>query len=254
MSLSQSVVFGFDAIDIVGLSILFISIFICVPIIIYYLLKFHKHYADKTIMKYRNKSLIYTINILSIILLTIDRTYLSITCVLNISFFKNNLPTWPCYWGSSFSFWSIFLLFFIKTYLLYYEQRYHLSMINITWKKQINPEIECWYIQHRQSGFGNFKFLLKISIVPFIIIVCAEAFGENLLGNNLIFNILHLIIMGIPLILSFVIFFKTKSFNDHYRIRKEILYQIIIISIFIIFHVTIFILYTLIVYHIFGIE
>ena len=253
MKLSQSVLLDFDIIDIVGLSTLFIGIFIYMPIIIYYLIKFHKHYADKTIMKYRNKSLIYTINILSIIILTIDRTYLCLASVINMDKYIY-LPTWPCYLASSISFWIIFLLFFIKTYLLYFEQQYHLSMINITWKKQINPGIEDWYIKQRQSGFGSFKYLLKISVIPYIIIVCIEAFGENFFGDNLIFNIVHLIIIGIPLISSFVIFCKTKSFNDHYRIRREILYQIIIISIFIIFHVIFFILYSLIIYHTFNID
>ena len=213
-----------DSIDIVGFLFITINYFIIVPIFIYFLYQFYQ-YSKNSCFKdelHRSKTLIYLINIIIIFTILFERTFLlcSKVCIIII------INDFLIYLFISILWSFIMILFIIKVYHLYYKQEYNASIANMSWRKDINPTDQNWYISHK-STFGNTIFLIKLSIIPYIFIVLIETFVPIFIGSNLLFFIEYGFITSILSIIALYFFNKTKLFNDIYGIRHELLFQCI---------------------------
>lgn len=232
----------FDVVDVFGILAVTFGWFICVPIIIYYLYKLHQ-ISDETIMQNRHLSSIYTLNGLILCTLIFLQLFDALFTIWNVSMYKiqSIIPFWVLYLINAIFILPIFHQFALKTYLLYFEQKYQLAIINITWLKQLNNGVTDWYITKRHT-FGNFNYLLKLSIIPYTIqlsmyIVVHVWFD----GKPLLFHILTLLFSSLPLIIALVLFCRVKGFDDLYGIKNEIKYQCIIIFVMLIIYLILFV-------------
>ena len=225
-----------DYVDICGIIMLIIGIFICSPILIYALFRFHG-IKNAAILKYRNVTLTYFINILVLFTIIIERSCAFYTCIWNIDNTMSKVSLWIAHIGYGVCVWSIYLLFAIKTWLLYYEQKYHLSLINQVWKRLINESNTSWYILNRHK-YGDHKYLLKISIIPYILYIVVETLINIYLHQfsmviQIIFTFINWILTCFPLIFACIIYYKfhSKQFKDVYNISNELKYECIVIII-----------------------
>ena len=231
-----------DEVDICGFLAVTFGWFICVPIIIYYLYKLHE-ISDETIMQNRHLSSIYTLNGLILCTLIFLQLFDALFTIWNISMYKiqSIIPMWILYLINAIFILPIFDQFVLKTYLLYFEQKYQLAIINMTWLKHINNGVTDWYITKRQT-FGNFNYLLKISIIPYILQLSMYIIVHIWFdGKSLLFHILTLLFSSLPLIIALILFQRVKGFDDLYGIKDEIKYQCIIIFIMLIIYLLLFI-------------
>eukprot|EP01084_Bolivina_argentea_P002594 4798_1 len=216
-----------EALDVISIAwILFNYVVLC-PILVFSLYKFNKMDRDEKMMKYRSKKLVLIINIVMLFILLFNRLYTNSVSMLKFLDIRNK---WIFYLNFSLLFWSVFILFAIKVFHLYYKQRYSSAFQDMVWKKEINPNTYNWFISNKNK-FGRPKYCIKIIIIPFIICVAINTFVAYAKIDALI---LHCIQYSIPLIcilFSLLVFYKSKDIKDIYFIRNEIFYQIILLMV-----------------------
>eukprot|EP01084_Bolivina_argentea_P281211 481107_1 len=171
----NSIVYSLDTIDICGFVAVFFGWFICAPIISYYLYKIQQ-ISDESIMKHRHLLSIYTLNGVILCNIIFLELFIAIFMIWRVDIIYNNVMQWTLYLINGIFILPIFILFALKTYLLYFEQKYQLSIMNMTWLKQINSEITDYYIAKRQT-FGNFNYLVKISFIPYSLQILCYIFA-----------------------------------------------------------------------------
>ncbi len=142
----------------------------------------------------------------------------------------NNILTQIIYIVDGIFLWSIFALFCIKKWLLFYDKQYHEANADQIWKTQINTEYKSWF-ELNKNKWCNFDYIIKI------ICVCVESILE--LTFLLRFNIHSMIIFSIiwlpPLCILQCVYLK--RFDDMLGIKKEILYSIILMIIILFIHI-----------------
>lgn len=215
-----------DAIDIAGIVWIIFNYLILCPLMIVSAYHFCHLNPDESLQKYRSKALNCCLNIMMLLTLLIERPYANAVIVWN--FIQINV-NFVYYLVFSISWWSAFFLFFVKVFYLYYKQKYNMAVADLTWKIQLNPNENCnWYIMN-QHKYGNPIFMVKITMIPFSICVLTNTLISHFYGEGLILDFAQYFIASIPIIASFIIFYKSRIVNDIYGIRNEILYQCIII-------------------------
>ena len=165
-----------DSIDILGVIFQSINFIIFIPLIIYFLHEFSK-YRNETLMKYRSNILLYIIHFIVLFCLIVERLYMCLVRIWQII----DIPIWTVYCLLSLTWWSSMYLFSIKVYLLYYKQKYTLSIADVSWRKDINPNEENWYIKNKNK-YGNPIYLIKLAIIPYILSVFLESFVPYIAG------------------------------------------------------------------------
>eukprot|EP01084_Bolivina_argentea_P271948 462870_1 len=118
------------------------------------------------------------------------------------------------------------LLILCRFWLLHFQIQWtsHTKMLQIL--TQINPSAKdmSWYIRHRVT-LGNPKVCVNIMTVVFFIIVGISS-GVYFLcfdtDNRYIWCLTDSILLTLPIIGAFIIWFKTPKFFDLYLIRKEL--------------------------------
>lgn len=227
-----------DEISIISLIVLCTGYFIYTPLILYYWNKFNKM-KNEQMMKYRSPILVNIFNFVSLSTLIIYETYICFGRVLNI-FNSPPPPLWSFYFVIGINWWCVLGLFATKTYLLFYNQKYNMAVVNSVWQKDINPLQLNWYISHKQS-FGSVSWILIRIFLPFYIFsVSILTFFSSILKqeNNMItMHLLNTLLISVPLIFSYVIAWKAKDTIDAYGIRNEIIKQcfFVFLSLFIYF-------------------
>ena len=141
------------------------NLIIIFPCILYILHQFHNH-SDQQTMKYRNKLLVYIINIHALITISIYFGWMS---VLRIWQIWSTIPNWSVYIPIGFAVNGSFMLLGVKIWLLYFNQQYHLSIIHLTYNgnNDTNSITHNWFIREK-SRFGDAKFLLLSIFTPYL--------------------------------------------------------------------------------------
>eukprot|EP01084_Bolivina_argentea_P005918 11186_1 len=206
-----------------GISVIITGLCIFVPILSYFWYQFNSYVIHTEIVKHHNKKIIQYMNILCIISLTLERPFVILSHILKEQII--NPPTWIIYTADSITIWSIFVLFTIKSWLLYYNFQYHMSLTKLIWKKEINKRYRSWYIQHKNT-YGNVDYLICIITIPFLIYIALESFIECFLLQNVFIHSMGILTL-IIIIPSFILYKKLKIglFTDIYGIKNEIIYQ-----------------------------
>jgi len=232
--------FELDVIDIAGIVVVLLGVSVLTPIMAYAL---HQFYMIRRaqIMRFRNSPLVIVMNIL-IILSVFDHGYGALAIIWKI---ESPMPSWieHVIYGLCVS--SIYLLIALKTWLLYFEQKYHLSVADAAWKKLINENSQGWFIRHRQT-LGDWKYVLKICCIPcaFYISLCvglrmvvAVAWAAEVMATFAGVAINYWLLHSLPLFFSCIIYYRfhSKEFKDLYRISNEIKYQCFIVVVFEVF-------------------
>ena len=219
----------------IAVSMMIIGVTILTPILVYYWLQFLRN-AKAVTMKHKNKRLINYMMIWSIFGLVFEIPFIILCKIWKIHDFMN-MPLWvisaidSCYLALIFLFYSIYL------WLLFYYRQYHIAIAEIAWKKAINARYRAWYIDNKHK-FGDYHFIIQITIAPFIIYCVIQCVIEYILcTQNLTFHsiILLSIIFIIP---SFCISFKLRHCSDIFDIKKEIRYQCAMSIVFVLIYLT----------------
>eukprot|EP01083_Nonionella_stella_P287273 977771_1 len=224
-----------DYIDIImGLIVVLTGVLVLSPILLYALYRFHQ-IRRVSIMKFRNLTLIYVINILVLFTLIIERTYVCSVSIWNMT----NVARWTPKVFDALCVWLIYFLFAIKTWLLYFERKHHISLINLSWKKLINQYTKSWHISARHK-YGNYKYLLKIGTIPYLTYIIIEFICTFYLESTnystlirVISTFINWILTAFPLLFCCVIYYKfrAKQLHDVHHISNEIIYECILIAI-----------------------
>ena len=90
----------------------------------------------------------------------------------------------------------------------------------MTWLKHINEGITDWYITKRNT-FGSFNYLLKISIIPYLIQISIYILVQISNGKPILFHALNLIFCCLPLIIALILFCPVKGFDDLYGLKMK---------------------------------
>eukprot|EP01083_Nonionella_stella_P014121 39726_1 len=241
-----------DGLAIAAIAWMIFNYIILCPLMIYFLYMFHRIDIDSNVAahisgnhhqinKYRSKPITYILNLIMFIILLIERPLanaIGVWCIFNLN--------WLYYFTFSITWWSAFCLFSIKVFYLYYNQQYALSLADIGWQKAINPveNNANWYINNR-AKYGNPRYYLKILSIPFIIAVLINTTIAFIFGENLPLDVTQYLIGSIPILFSFIIFFKSRKLDDIYKIRNETLYQCIILAIALLLYVFLFLMFGL---------
>ena len=230
-----------DIIDITGIVIICIGYFIFTPILIYYLYRFIRLQNVSDIMKHRKTKLVYLQNGLSLIAIIFERLFVTSVTVWNfnniIQINQYNLK-WLIYICDGIFIWGIFILFFIKIWLLFYSIQYHQSLAKLTWKKELNPHYKSWYVVHKKS-YGNFNFIIKLLLIPFILYIISEIYIEITIFEHISTHsfVISSLLLLIP---SFILYCKLSKINDIFGIKKEIGVQILTLFIIMLLYITLF--------------
>eukprot|EP01084_Bolivina_argentea_P042719 78748_1 len=221
-----------DVVDFIGLFAALIGSLILVPICLYTLIQFYK-LRRVDMIKNRRIKLVYYMNILAIFGLLFQWAKLNRNV---FGIYMNDILTQLIYIIDGIFIWSIMSLFCIKTWLLFYDKQYHEANADQIWKTQINKEYKSWF-ELNKNKWGNFDYIIKIIVIPLLLCVCLESILEVMF--LLKFNINSMIILSIiwlppSCILQCV---YLKGFDDIFGIKKEILYQIILMIIILFIHI-----------------
>eukprot|EP01083_Nonionella_stella_P034615 94718_1 len=206
---------------VVGFCQIAIGYFIYVPIILYFCHVFKKIPLDSEALKNRNKDLVYWMTLLSILSLALETPFELIVCV----FHNDSLG----YIATDFFMWSLFLLFTIKSWLLYFNLQYHFSLLKLQWKTEINPRYRSWYILNRNT-YGDLKYCLRIITLPFLLYMFIISLLQYLFATDL-FIYSSLILSCLVIIPSSALYRRLQSMEDLFDIRKELFYQQTIICV-----------------------
>eukprot|EP01084_Bolivina_argentea_P306909 530418_1 len=211
-----------DWLDIAAICEICVTYCILLPTLIYFCYQFNKIDVNSNVLKHRNQRLVNYMNILSVLSLIIE---------IPLEIFMNVFTIFTTYVTSCFFTWSVFILFVIKSWLLYYNFQYHLSLSKLTWKQEINPRYRSWYILHKNKC-GNLSYCIRIIIIPFIIYNVIEIVLEYIFKTNLFVHS-AIILSLLVLIPSFILYKRLKYITDTFQIKTELFYQQIIICILI---------------------
>ena len=214
-----------DGLDIAGIAWIIFNYLILCPTMMYSAYLFCKVDPDESLKKYRNKKLVCCLNIMMLFTLLLERPYANAVIIWKI--IKIN---WIYYFVFSVSWWSAFFLLFVKVFHLYYNQKYNIAIADLAWKMELNPNDanNNWFIINKNK-YGDPIYMIKLVSIPFIISVLLNTVLSYIVGEGLILDFAQLIIASIPIIASFIIFYKSKDISDIYKIRNEIFIQCIII-------------------------
>eukprot|EP01084_Bolivina_argentea_P251583 421994_1 len=228
-----------DAIDIAATILTCIRLLVLVPTMIYGLYLFNKH-SDHQILKYRNPFLMNFIGIVTLMTCVFERTIMlclaSWQIIPNFDLYED---IWVVFFLFSIFWWILYGTFAIKVYNLYFQQQYNISIANMAWKKDINPQNVDWHVNNVHT-WGNTIWLLKICSIPYILSCATDALFPIFFGRGLTFDFFHTIMISIPLCVAFVVLYKARKIKDVYKIRDEIFYQSIIVLIALTGYTTVF--------------
>eukprot|EP01084_Bolivina_argentea_P123713 219228_1 len=232
-----------DVLDIAGLIFIAFNYAILCPLLLFCTYLFHKIDKSHPILKYRDKSLVYTLNAMMLVTLLIERVYAN--CV-SVWTFINMSPNWMFYLLFSISWWSAFFLFAVKVFQLYYKQQYVIASQDIIWKKEINPNIanENWFIKNKHT-YGNGNYCLKISFILFSISCLINTSVSYLFSEGVILDFTQYVLASIPILFSLVMCYKSRNIKDVYHIRNEISCQCVIIMLALFIYLCTFLYYKL---------
>eukprot|EP00484_Ammonia_sp_Unknown_P024576 CAMPEP_0197028064 /NCGR_PEP_ID=MMETSP1384-20130603/7859_1 /TAXON_ID=29189 /ORGANISM="Ammonia sp." /LENGTH=697 /DNA_ID=CAMNT_0042457007 /DNA_START=216 /DNA_END=2309 /DNA_ORIENTATION=- len=163
------------------------------------------------------------LNLIAFSTILVYETYL---CFVVLKVFDT--PLWSIYLVISVHWSAVLGLFALKTYTLYYYQKYSLAVVNSIWTKDINPSSSDWYISHR-STFGNINWILSRIFLPFCVCSVVILTVLPLLITDekqmITMHLYKMSLLSIPLVFSYVIAWKAKDIIDAYGIRNEIIKQ-----------------------------
>eukprot|EP01083_Nonionella_stella_P266861 902171_1 len=199
--------------------LLFIYV-VSIPIITYYTYRFYQRKSNP-IMKHRDVLFVVSLNCLIIFGFVTQRT-------LSILYNLGAIP-FPLFLQGLFSgitVWGTIDLVCIKSYLLYFQHQYHLSIQNASWKKFIDSSWtdHDWYLRNK-TKWGQFSYVIRWLSIPFVLTMVFEALGATVLGWIGMF-IFHVIAVFVPIILLVIFSYRLRTFYDIYGIRKEIISQL----------------------------
>jgi len=238
-------IFDIDTIDIVGMAIVFIGVCVLSPTMLFALHQFYLIRGAR-IMKFRNSPIIIAMNIL-IVLGILERAYHSVIVIweIEIESALSTINAERTFIGVFIP--SIYLLIALRTWLLYFEQRYQLSVASAAWKRLINERAGSWFIAHRQT-LGNWKYLLRAGCLPSLCYIALCVAAEIVVVNHWTPRTATTSVVmagswtlhALPLLFSCVIYYRfhSKELKDLYRISTEIKYQCATIVVYEVLKVT----------------
>ena len=100
---------------------------------------------------------------------------------MDIGINEGNYPEWLTKAIAAAFTWGIEVLLCIKSYLLFFKHRYHESIQNETWNKDINLSSDDWFIKNKNK-WGSFKYIIKFLIIPHMFLIVAAAVDELVLS------------------------------------------------------------------------
>eukprot|EP01084_Bolivina_argentea_P011741 21971_1 len=208
--------------------------YITAGIITYYLHEYYKHRRDATLQK-RHYPLVISINILSLILLTIQMPIIQLSDI-STSIIGNHLDQMPIFiydlflgYIVIFVFYGIIYLMVIRLWLIHYSIKWAVASKTIDVLKYINDESpqNNWYIINKQK-YGRFKTVLKLFSIPYLLSCFIMCIVYGVTGGYYVeFEIINPIILLTPIIVAAIIWNKTPVFNDFFRILTEMRFAII---------------------------
>jgi len=215
---------GMDCIDVLGFVTICLGHFIFIPLVLYY-----KHQKDKLRHKdmfaHRQSALVDIQIGLSAIGILFERLFVCGVAVWILPSLSS--LHWLVTIFDGLFIWSILVLFFLRIWLLFFSMKWHQSVAKQAWATHINPNYKSFYILRRDS-FGDFCFLLKLLIIPFLFFVAAEAMLETLITSPFVIHLLGLI--SILLIVPSVIMYRHLDQNkDVFGIKREIAMQCMVL-------------------------
>eukprot|EP01083_Nonionella_stella_P052369 138957_1 len=218
-----------DVVSQLGLITGLICVLLFAPITIWLLIYFYRLRCVE-LMKHRQNLLVYCMNLITVTGLLFEWVSLS----LNVWNADMSL-TWThfIYLLDNSFLWCVFALFCVKTWLLFYDKQYHASVAAQAWKEQINARYTSWYITNKQK-WGNFNYIMKVILIPLLLCMILEGVVETIL---LQFHVHSMLVLSIIfLIPSAILHCLLKGFDDIYGIKREILYQIIVMFVIMCIH------------------
>eukprot|EP01083_Nonionella_stella_P044680 120253_1 len=200
-------------------ALLFIYL-VSIPIIGYYTYRFYQHKADP-IMKHRDVLFVISLNGLIVFGFIVQRTWLILSQIGTVVPF----PTWLQGSLSGIVVWGIIDLLCLKSYLLYFQHQYHLSIQNAPWKQSIDSSWNDWYLRNKNK-WGRFSYIIRWLAIPYALSVVISALGDPNLGFRFMF-VFHIIAVLVPVLLLIIFSYRLRRFYDIYGIRKEIISQLL---------------------------
>eukprot|EP01084_Bolivina_argentea_P055787 102209_1 len=197
-------------------ALLFIYI-VSIPMITYYTYRFYQHKSNP-IMKHRDVIFVISLNCLIIFGFV---TYTTVTILHHIGALE--LPLFLRGLLAGITVWGTMNLLCIKSYLLYFQHQYHLSIQNASWKQFIDSSWNDWYLRNKNK-WGQFSYVIRWISIPYVLSIIMETLGSAVLGW-LGSSIFHMIVVFVPIILIIAFSFRLRNFYDIYGIRKEIISQ-----------------------------
>eukprot|EP01083_Nonionella_stella_P044682 120259_1 len=202
--------------NVIGLVFIYV---LSIPIISYYTYRFYQH-KSSPIMKHRDVLFVISLNGLIIFGFITQRTFLILEHVGLISF-----PIFLRGLLSGITVWGTIDLLCIKSYLLYFQHKYHLSMQNAPWKQSIDSSWNDWYLRNKNK-WGRFSYAIRWLAIPYVLSLIISALGYPVLGW-LFMYIFQGIVVFVPVLLLIIFSYRMRGFYDIYGIRKEILSQLL---------------------------
>eukprot|EP01083_Nonionella_stella_P045929 123043_1 len=234
---------GMDTLDMLGLLSIVINYVALFPFIVYLIRKFHfeSQNGKNCIVKARDNTLLYMINIVQLLVLLIDRPFQIVHRVWVV------VPPSTAWISSLFSVLTVgqlLLLLIIKVYHLYFEHQCNVYIAHLSWRKDINPNETNWYIAH-QNTWGNSMYLYKLSLIPMVLLVIVEIIQEFVFGQSPILHVVFQVFVIIAcLVAAAISYCNIGSFEDAYCIKREVFYQLLFCIIGATSYITINIIFT----------
>ena len=190
-----------------------------VPIIIVMTTYFYKNKGN-ALMINRDPSFVLSLNALILIDFSIERP-MKVCNKWNLA----SIPTWFMSTLTVSIVYGVLYLICIKSYLLFFRQRYHDSIQNKTWIQSIDSSWNDWYI-HNYRKWGQFSYMIRWTAIPWIIVTMEPILGHFFWNNFSIFRVIFQVIAALtPFCLLLIFVFRLRHFYDIYGIRKEIIMQ-----------------------------
>ena len=215
---------------------IFITIsFLGGTIILFFGYKFYKR-REKLIIKKRYSKIVLIILALDLLLLLLSFPYGWIETLTSV---RTNGITWSITYP--FGAYGIVTFNTLRYYMIYYDLNFLNSSKDLEWKKYINSSLstlskENWYISHR-GNLGNERFMIiVVSILVFVtgsIAMVLRILGYQILDDDKYVyaaQFWDVLFYTFPLLLAFLIYFKTPSFSDSLFIQQEMKYNVIVLS------------------------
>lgn len=226
-----------DWVDVLGLATICVGHIIFAPLLLYY--KYQKDkLKHKDMLTIRQSSMIDVQVGLSVTGILFERLFVCGVAVWQIPALSNY--QWLASSFDGLFIWGVLLLFVLRIWLLFFSMKWNKSIAKQTWTTHINPNYKSFF-QHHHDTIGNFEYLLKILLIPFILFVIIESFCEHLIGSPFIIHLLALfsILCIIP---SVMMYNRIDQAKDVFGIKREIGCQCIVLAIIVALHLILVIL------------